>query len=172
MIAGDGDAPCELFDETFNPLPAVEEIELAGWPGRKDRLPRAILATSLRRDGLDFADGAHISKDNYNGRELHHLYPVQFLGGDRGDELVGRALNCALISWATNRRVGAKSPREYVEQRTAAATLGEEVVRKRLQSHLIPYDALVAGNYQAFLGERAKLIHADMLRLCDGAEPR
>lgn len=171
MIAGQSDVACELFDETLNPLPTMDELLIAGWPGRRDRLPRAMLATALRRGGLDFADGAQITKDNYVGRELHHLYPVQVLEADRTDVYVSRALNCALISWATNRKVGAKSPRDYIERRTAAAALGEEVVRRRLQSHLVPYDALIAGDYEAFLTERARLIQSDMLSLCHGVAP-
>lgn len=172
MIADEESGPCELFDQTLYPLPAREEIELAGWPGRKDRLPRAILATALRRGGSDFADGARISRDSFNSREYHHLYPVQFLGNDRGDENVNRALNCALISWKTNRRVGAQPPSEYISARAEAASLGEDAVRGRLQSHRVPYDELIADDYPAFLTARAELIHADMLRLCDGADPQ
>mgnify|MGYP005851384071 CR=1 FL=1 len=162
---------CELFEPEQNPLPAMEEMVLAGWPGRKDRLPRAILATSLRRQALDFADGAPITHDNFHSREFHHLYPVGILSGDRADERVNRALNCALITWTTNRKVGAKKPSVYVAERRVAASLGEDVVRQRLASHLVPYDALIADDYEAFLSQRAALVHGDMVKLCDGAEP-
>lgn len=171
MIAGKETASCELFDEVYYPLPAQEELLLAGWPGRKDRLPRAMLATALRRGGLDFADAAPITPDNFDSREFHHLYPVGVLGGDRGDENVNRALNCALITWTTNRRVGAQPPSGYVNARAAAASLGEEAVRQRLESQLIPYDALVADNYEGFLTERASRIHGDMMKLCQGISP-
>lgn len=172
MIAGKSTGSCELFDEVFNPLPAKEELVLAGWPGRKDRLPRAMLATGLRRGGLDFADGASITPDNFHGREFHHLYPVGVLSGDRADEKVNRALNCALISWATNRKVGAQTPSQYIANRAEKASLGTEVVRQRLESHLVPYDALIADDYDEFLAARADLIHADMLKLCEGASPQ
>ncbi|WP_138513377.1 hypothetical protein [Maricaulis alexandrii] len=101
QIAGAETGPCELFNEKLYPLPTIDEMVLAGWPGRKDRLPRAIMVTGLRRGGHDFADGAAITTTNFNGREFHHLYPVGILGGDRGDERVNRSLNCAVISWAT-----------------------------------------------------------------------
>lgn len=171
MIAGKDAGPCELFDETYYPLPAKEEMLLAGWPGRKDRLPRAMLATGLRRGGLDFADGASITPDNFHSREFHHLYPVGILSGDRADERVNRALNCALITWTTNRKVGAQTPSGYISKRAAAASLGEEAVRHRLESHLIPYDALIADDYDAFLSARVELIHADMMKLCQGGAP-
>jgi len=172
MIAGKETAPCELFDDTYFPLPAKEEMLLAGWPGRKDRLPRAMLATGLRRGGLDFADGASITPDNFHSREYHHLYPVGILSGDRADERVNRALNCALITWTTNRKVGAQMPSDYISKRAAAASLGEEAVRQRLESHLIPYDALIADDYEAFLNARAERIHADMTKLCQGGSPQ
>ncbi len=172
MIAGKETGPCELFDETYFPLPAPEEMLLAGWPGRKDRLPRAMLATGLRRGGLDFADGASITPDNFHSREYHHLYPVGVLSGDRADERVNRALNCALITWTTNRKVGAQTPSSYISKRAAAASLGEEAVRHRLESHLIPYDALIADDYEAFLTARADRIHADMMKLCQGGVPQ
>ena len=162
------DVRCELFEEG---LPPSEELIRAGWPGRKDRLPRAILATALRAGGHDFADGASVSPNNVGKREYHHLYPVGVLGGDRKDERVNRALNCALISWTTNRKVGAKTPREYIEKRAEAAHLGETEVRQRLESHLIPYDMLIAGDYDAFLDARAKRIAEHMEALCRGAIP-
>jgi hypothetical protein len=172
IIAGKEAGPCELFDDTYYPLPAKEELVLAGWPGRKDRLPRALLAVGLRRGGLDFADGASITPDNFHSREFHHLYPVGVLSGDRADERVNRALNCALISWTTNRKVGAQLPSGYISNRAKAASLGEEAVRQRLDSHLVPYDALVADDYDAFLAARADRMHADMLKLCQGASPQ
>tara|TARA_R110000787_G_scaffold47687_5_gene115357 strand:+ start:2155 stop:3867 length:1713 start_codon:yes stop_codon:yes gene_type:complete len=172
MLAGKNTTSCELFDETYHPLPMQDEMLLAGWPGRKDRLPRAMLATSLRRGALDFADGASITQDNFHSREFHHLYPVGILGGDRADERVNRALNCALVTWTTNRKVGAQTPSGYIRKRAEAASLGEEVVRQRLESHLIPYDALVGDDYDAFLAARADRMHADMLKLCQGASPQ
>ncbi|MBY8338402.1 DUF262 domain-containing protein [Alteriqipengyuania sp. NZ-12B] len=171
LVAGDSDLHCELFDEAAYPLPEAGVLRTAGWPGRKDRLPRAILSTSLRRGGLDFADGAQITPDNFYDREFHHLYPVGVLGGDRKDERVNRALNCALITWATNRRVGAKTPSQYIDERAKKASLGEEVVKQRLESHLIPYDVLIDDDYDNFLSARAEVVHADMLKLCDGKSP-
>lgn len=172
MIAGEPAEHCELFDDESYPLPESGQMVVAGWPGRKDRLSRAILSASLRRGGLDFADGAMITAENFADREYHHLYPVGILSGDRKDERVNRALNCALITWATNRRVGAKTPSQYIDERTKRASLGEEVVRQRLESHLVPYDALVNDEYDNFLLARAEAVHADMLKLCEGASPQ
>ncbi len=46
-----------------------------------------------------------------------------------------------------------------------------DTVRYRLSTHLIPYDELVADDYEKFLEARAQLIEADMKALCAGSEP-
>jgi hypothetical protein len=172
MIDGTGDGQnCELFNEAVFRLPNVEEIKVAGWPSRKDRLPRAILATSLRRKAQDFADGAPIGRNNVNLRELDHLYSCGFLDVSRDDSLANRAINCALITSLTNRNKSASPPSKYIEQRAKAANLGEDTVRWRLATHLIPYAELIADDYPAFLDVRSKLIENDMKTLCSGAEP-
>lgn len=162
------DAQPELFDEEVNPLPQKEQLIRATWPTRKDRLPRAVLALSLRAGGLDFADANPARTSDLAKREYHHLFPVGILSGDRSDERVNRALNCALITWRTNRHISAKTPCDYLEQRTAAAHLGEEEVRGRLMSHLIPYDSLMADDYESFLAARAELILPVLHKLANG----
>ncbi|MCV0370500.1 DUF262 domain-containing protein [Filomicrobium sp.] len=171
LIKGDDSPACELFNETVFRLPDIEEIKAAGWPGRKDRLPRAILATSLRRKALDFADGAPINKSNIAARELDHLYACGFLKVGRDDPLVNRALNCALITSATNRNKSGSAPSIYIAKRAQAANLGADVVRWRLATHLIPYEEVIADDYEAFLNARAALVEADMRALCNGMEP-
>ncbi len=171
LIRGESSSSPELFDDAVYRLPAIEEIKLAGWPGRKERLPRAILATSLRRRAQDFADGTPINRSNVANRELDHLYSIKFMKVDRNSALVNRALNCALISSATNRNKSGEPPSKFIAKRAEAANLGVETVRWRLATHLIPYDELVADNYEQFLDVRAQLIEADMNALCTGAEP-
>lgn len=171
-IAGaKADIAVELFDDQTYPLPEVGELVLAGWPARKDRVPRALLATALRAGGHDFADGAPANAESLSRRELHHIFPVGVLSGDRTDALVNRALNCALITWRTNRKIAAKTPQEYIRARAEAAELGENEVRRRLSTHLIDYDALIAGDYDAFLKGRAEEMHGQMRALCDGRNP-
>jgi len=165
------DAVCDLFNDSSFRLPDVEELKAAGWPGRKDRLPRAILATTLRRKALDFADGAPIGKSNIADREFDHLYACGYLKVSRDDALANRALNCALVTSVTNRNKSGSSPSSYIDRRAKAANLGEDVVRWRLASHLIPYNVLIADNYDAFLEARALLVQADMISLCNGQEP-
>lgn len=169
LISGTAGAKLpELFDDEANPLPDLNQIFAAGWPGRKDRLGRAILAVSLRKGGYDFAAGDRASNSNAGDREHHHLFPVAVLNEDRDSPYVNKALNCAFITWATNRKIAAGTPREYIEARANLAILGTSEVKSRLSSHMVPYDELIAGDYEAFLEARGKLIHAAMVKLCNG----
>jgi hypothetical protein len=155
-----------IFDQA---LPTIEEIRTAGWPKRRDRLARAILAMSFRGGALDIADGATVSPANVGHREYHHLFPVAFLA-DQGipEWEVSAALNCALITWRTNRTISAKPPVDYLRERTEGAALGEEEIRHRLASHLVGYDDLVRGDFGAFLDHRAEEIQSVMERLVRG----
>jgi hypothetical protein len=171
IIGSPSQIDCELFDDRQYPLPQQEELLSASWPGRKDRLPRAILALALRAGSSDFADGARARADNISGREYHHIFPVDILGGNRKDSYVNRALNCALITWRTNRKLSAKNPKDYIEARTKAAKLGEDEIRARLATHLIPYDKMLDNHYEEFLVARAELVVKHISALCDGRGP-
>lgn len=168
-IDGSSDKTPSIFDDEPWPLPTVHELLGFGWPKRKDRLARAVLAVSLRKGGLDLADGSPASRANLGKREYHHLFPDAHLQrlGVPGDKIY-RALNCALVSWQTNRTISAKDPEKYLAERLEGSPLGESEVRTRLESHLVPYDELKAGDYDSFLNARAELVHEAMARLCEG----
>ena len=165
------DATPDLFDEDQYPLPDANELTRGGWPSRKDRLGRAIMAVSLHCGGYDFADGAKATAENVRSREYHHVYPRSLLEGVAPDHEINSALNSALISWKTNRRIGAKTPMDYLAERAKDANATEVQVRHRLESHLVPYDDLIGGDFAKFLKERAKLVHAPMQKLCQGDVP-
>ncbi|MCE2484068.1 MAG: hypothetical protein J4F42_01040 [Desulfurellaceae bacterium] len=155
-----------IFNDERHPLPTAEDLLLAGWPKKRERLARAILLISLRQGGLDFADGSQATRDSLRSREYHHIFPIDLLE-DAGEEQgkVYRALNCALVTWKTNRNISAKSPIEYLQKRIDASTLGEAEIRRRLVSHSIDYDVLVAGNYDEFLAARAETLLPEVQRL-------
>ena len=120
------DKTAPVFDQIQYPLPTIEELERAGWPRRRDTLARAVLAVSLKGGARDFADGERVTRRHLARREYHHLFPDHLLTGDGEMSSTDsfRALNCALITWNTNRRVAAKEPLEYLEERTMRAALG------------------------------------------------
>ena len=163
----DAKIPTVLNDQE-TPLPEPMELENAGWPKKKDRLARGILALSLREGGLDLADGSEVTRANLARREYHHLFPVSWLRKNSGGELVEPflALNCALVTWRTNRNISDKAPERYLGERGMPGDPADSQIKARLESHLIPYDELVAGQYAAFLDKRAEWVHARMKQLC------
>ena len=170
VIKGTGDVsrvPC--FDETRFPLPEIAELVQARWPKYKDRLARALLCLTLRGGAHDLADGVEATREHLKSREYHHLYPVAHLR-DMGIEEneAYRALNCALITWKTNRTISAKRPLEYLLERSEASDLGETEVRRRLVTHAIDYDMLSAGDYEKFLTHRAEVMLEGIRKLAAG----
>lgn len=158
-----------IFNEEEHALPTIEELMAAGWPIRKERLARAILALALRSGGLDFADAAPASRDHLPRREYHHLFPRAYLEArDFSQRQIDRVLNCALVSWKTNRTISAKTPSEYLMERIGGTSLGKKEVSRRLASHLIPLDEFMSNNYEAFLASRAEKTEALMRKLCNG----
>ena len=166
MLEGREQGAPPIFNDEMYPLPQLEDLLSAAWPKKRDRLGRAVLLISLRGGGLDLADGSPATRENLRSREYHHIFPVTILqraGEDSGK--IFRALNCALVTWKTNRNIAAKSPIEYLRHRIDASSLGEEEIRRRLVSHGIDYEVLAAGDYDVFLGARAETLLPDVQRL-------
>lgn len=189
LLRGDeGDPP--ILDAELTPLPAVDEVLAAGWPKRRDIVARGIMAVSLRAGARDLADDAPATATSVRQREYHHLFPNAALTGPGGLSAGRsfRAVNCALITWRTNRKISAKAPLDYMRERAEASTLGEAAVRARLRSHLIPFDELaraghwdmtkpeqaqqaIATDYAAFTRARAELLMGPISDLCSGRAP-
>jgi len=169
LISSPEGPPPDVFDDVLYPLPSEDELVAARWPKGKDRLARAILAVALREGGKDFADGREASREELARREYHHIFPDAYLKKQqRTDREIYCSLNCAVVTWITNRKMSDKAPVKYLAERQDGAELGEAEVRARLASHLIPYDAMVQGDYDAFLKARAAMVAPVMKDLCAG----
>lgn len=181
-----------VFDESEHPYPVTfDDLERLRWPRAKPIVARGILGVTLKAGAHDIADGSVATRENLPKREYHHLFPDHLLreyGGLARLEIY-RALNCALITWNTNRNIGAKDPLTYLKERTARSGLDEqladEVIRTRLATHLVPYEALAVGgyaetqdgdarrsrlqtDYRRFLEARAALLLPPIKELCSG----
>lgn len=125
------------------PLPNHEQLMRVGWPKGADRMARAVLATTLYFGGWDFADGRPAAYEALKAREYHHVFPDALLQDADIDSYL--ALNCALITWKTNRSIGRKDPLEYLRDRVEWAE--EADVNQRLETHLLDYSMLAAAHY-------------------------
>jgi hypothetical protein len=158
----------------------VDSLLGAGWPKQVGIGARGILAVTTHLGALDFADNKPASFESDQKREYHHIFPDALLTDAKIDSYL--ALNCAFITWKTNRIIGRKDPLEYLQDRVEWA--GEESVRERMKSHLIDFDLLAKASYkglageelaaklkpdfEAFLRARAKLVHTAVTALAQG----
>lgn len=161
-------------------LADVDSLLSTGWPKQVGIGARGILAVTTYLGALDFADNKPASFESNQKREYHHIFPTALLA----DAKIGSylALNCAFITWKTNRIIGRKDPLEYLQDRVEWA--GEESVRERMKSHLIDFDLLAKASYKGLEGEqlavklkpdfetflrgRAKLVHTAVTVLAQG----
>jgi hypothetical protein len=135
-----------------HPIVEIEELLNAEWPRRATIRGRAILAVVCRLGALDFATGQVLDVNNINQRHYHHVFPDALLKEAEINSYL--ALNCSLIMDKTNISIGRKDPLEYMKDRYKWTT--EEVVRQRLQSHLIPVEELANGGYEGLTDEQKK----------------
>lgn len=165
------------------PLADVDSLMVAGWPKAAGIEARAILAVTTYLGAIDFADHKSATYESIQKREYHHVFPDALLSEAGIPSYL--ALNCALITWKTNRMIGRKDPLDYLQERVQWADEG--VVRGRLRSHLISYDLLAKAHYaglegealkqklsedfNSFLRDRAGLVVAAMKQLTAGNSP-
>ena len=188
LTEGSGEESVPILNEESLPCPTKEMVLQADWPKRKSILGRGLLALMLKAGAEDLADGARatvtsITSKNHP-REYHHLFPASTLeDAEIPDDQIYRALNCALITWRTNRMISNKDPVAYLKERADSNALGEVELRRRLRTHFIPYSELAVGyqgladedrrsrvkdDYTAFLDARAELLAEAAERACSG----
>ena len=172
-----------VFNRNEHELADVDALMAAGWPKKVGIEARGILAVSNYFGAQDFADGKTASYETIQKREYHHIFPDALLS-EAGLESF-YALNCALITWKTNRMIGRKDPLDYLKQRVQWADEG--AVSSRLKTHLVSYPLLSKAHYQglegdglkskletdfnAFMRDRAKLVHQAVVQLAVGQQP-
>jgi hypothetical protein len=170
------------------PPPSVGAIAAAGWPKGQTILGRGLLALQIRCGAEDRADGVRASWASITSashpREYHHLFPDSLLReAGLEKEKIFRSANCALLTWRTNRVISNKDPVAYLRERSEQNTLGEAELKRRLQTHLIPFDELAVGyaeldesdrlakirlDYDRFLQARANLLAVAARLAVDG----
>lgn len=169
-----------VLDRAEFPLADADALISTGWPKATGIQARGILAVTTYFGAYDFADDKLASYESIQNREYHHVFPDALLA--EAEIPSSLALNCALITWKTNRTIGRKDPLDYLRDRIEWAD--ETAISERLKSHLIAfedlseahYEGLVGDNlksalekdFQKFLRHRAKLVVAAVNALADG----
>ena len=172
-----------VFNREEHDLADVDELTAAGWPKNVGIEARGILAVSNYFGAHDFADGRPASYESIQKREYHHIFPDALLSKAGIESYY--ALNCALITWKTNRIIGRKDPLDYLKERVQLAD--EVMVSNRLKTHLVSYELLSKAHYQdldgealksklevdfnRFMRDRARLVHQAVILLATGEQP-
>lgn len=172
-----------VFNRKEHELADVDALMVAGWPKKVGIEARGILAVSNYFGAHDFADSKPASFDSIQKREYHHIFPDALLSEVGMESFY--ALNCALITWKTNRIIGRKDPLDYLKERVQWAD--KLAVSNRLKTHLVSYDLLSKAHYQGledealknkletdfnqFMRDRAQLVHQAVMRLAAGEQP-
>lgn len=136
-------AQIPVMDRFQYPLATKDELKAAGWPKAVGIEARGIMAVTTYLEAKDFADNQPASYANLQKREYHHVFPDALLQEAEIPSFL--ALNCALITWKTNRVIGRKDPLAYLQERVEWA--GEDTVRQRMKTHLIDYELMAKGGY-------------------------
>ncbi len=168
------------LNRSLYPLSEVDELVNIGWPKRRNIRARAIMAITTYLGAWDFADGEPATRNHLKKREYHHIFPDALL--TEANIKSYKALNCALITGTTNRKIGRKDPYKYLEDRYKWTD--RDSVQNRLETHLIPIDCLECGDYEElqaqerntkiendfnnFLLQRAELVYQAAKKLSDG----
>jgi hypothetical protein len=173
-------AKVPVLNRDDHPLATAEELLTADWPKRETIRGRAILSVANYLGAIDFADGQKANCQSLQRREYHHVFPDALLKEAEINSFL--ALNCALVTWKTNRAIGRKDPLDYLQDRIG--WVDEQIVENRMKTHLIPVKCLKEGKYdgleaedriakikqdfQTYLSSRAQLVSVAVNRLANG----
>ena len=131
----------------------------------------------MQRTPLDWVtgeklDASRIRKLEGTGKlDRHHVFPREFLKAHSTTEEASHGLNGVLLTKGSNLALSKTDPSLYL-QRAPKGTqdLSDKELRARVESHLIPYDALKSDGtpkrrYNNFIKQRAKLMAAEIAKL-------
>ena len=166
------------FDEAQHPIPAADGlVKETGWIGR-GRRGLAIAAAVMESSPLNWVTGEPMDvgriRELERSRRLdrHHVFPKDALRDVVSPKEADRGMNGVLLSKAANLSLARKDPRDYLQYvRAQSQGLSESILKRRVESHLVPYEVLVAEGpigerYRRFVTERAERIVEKVQELC------
>jgi hypothetical protein len=183
QFTAEEEASVPVLNPSEHLLANADSLMVTGWPKAAGIKARGVLAVSTYFGAYDFADNHRASYESVQKREYHHIFPDALLKEAEIESYL--ALNCALITWRTNRIIGRKDPLDYLQERVEWADAS--AIATRLKSHLISFDLLSKAQYadldgaalkekltkdfDEFLRDRAGLVVTAMEFLASGGSP-
>ena len=163
-----------IFNDTEHSLPTTEELAKPLQWIRKKRLGHAIAAIAMQRTPIDWVTGETLDAstirtlDGTSKLDRHHVFPREVLKAHCDTEEINHGLNGILLEKGSNLALAKKDPAAGLQWiLKATKDLSETELRGRVESHLVPYDALKSAGstkrrYKNFLKERAQLVAAEI----------
>lgn len=136
-----------------------QATRLLGLQTRNSAAYKGVMALVFRENALDFIDGEQMTnvKAISTPPDIHHIFPKAYcektgLPRERWNSIVNKT---PLIA-STNRTIGGVAPSRYLPKVKSEGQIDDAELRKRIESHLIDYDALAADDFDAYFIDRAK----------------
>lgn len=160
--------------------PDEDAIKDAGWPRTRGILNRAILAACSLGGARDIASNKELKQDSK--ADHHHIFPKAVLNKRQKDPNL--ALNCMLLDPPTNKGWSKKWPGDFlmetIQNSGYRGESAEKEVKKRLKTHLLPEDELIAVReragvdlgeaYDRFLNKRSTMVMERIEKLLKDGE--
>ena len=90
--------------------------------------------------------------------DIHHIFPEAYCESKRiKRQKYNSIVNKTPILPATNRSIGGNAPSEYTKAILKKVNgLTEDMLRERIESHKVNYDALISDDFDTYFVDRAK----------------
>lgn len=160
----------DVIDEVFQrPNPArtinsafFSSTRLLTLQTRLSAAYKGVIALLYKEKCRDFMNDTTIDIVNsmLESPDIHHIFPEAYcvkMGIER--KYYNSIVNKTPILPATNRSIGGRAPSEYTKNILKKVDgLTEDVLKERIESHCINYEALVSDDFHTYLIDRAKKI--------------
>ena len=166
-----------IFDNDEHPPPTASDLRKPLKWITRGRLGPAIAAVAMQKTPLDWVTVARLDtntvRDLEDRRKLdrHHVFPKKYLRNHIDPIVIDHGLNGVLLSKEGNIALGTQAPDLYLKKiLNQSQGLSEGELRNRVESHLVPYLALISpgtpkARYKNFIKQRAKLMENEIKRL-------
>ena len=122
---------------------------------------KGIMALLYRDNCHDFMKGTTIDivKSMEDNPDIHHIFPEAYCSRiGLPKEKWNSIINKTPLFAESNRQIGGEAPSKYSKRIIRAAEIDETELRKRIESHLINYDAFILDDFDSYFIDRAKAI--------------
>ena len=125
---------------------------------RKSAAYKGVMALICRNGAMDFCLGTNMLAEKINEvPDIHHIFPKTWcLSAGINPNKMDSIVNKTPLLAESNRSIGGRAPWDYGQRIMKNASIGEEELRRRVESHLVEWEAFKAGDFQRHFITRAK----------------